>query len=222
MKRSLAVALLIAPSVSAGSDARAAALSADGHGSHRRAQRTTDALGCATLSSDAAAGRVEPSWVDASRYLRLVHETASRHGVDPDLVVAVIRVESEFNPRAVSPKGAEGLMQLMPTTARVLGVRNTFDPRQNVEGGVRHLRYLMDRYPGRPTLALAAYNAGEWAVNQHRGVPPYPETRHYVRRVLALRGQSAGLTDAPVPCPSTRSAALPAVSPASVSSRATS
>jgi soluble lytic murein transglycosylase-like protein len=104
------------------------------------------------------------------------------------LVSAVIRAESGFNPRAVSPKGARGLMQLMPGTASMLGVRNSFDPRQNIEGGVRHLRGLIDRFPDSLPLALAAYNAGERAVVQYRGIPPFPETRDYVTKVLNFYG----------------------------------
>lgn len=126
------------------------------------------------------------------RYLDEIREVAARHGVSPSLVQAVIRVESAFNPLALSPKGAQGLMQLMPRTASGLGVENAFDPKQNIEGGVRHLRYLMDRYPGRLHLALAAYNAGEGAVNSHGGVPPYAETQHYVRKVLELHGSERG------------------------------
>jgi soluble lytic murein transglycosylase-like protein len=122
-----------------------------------------------------------------SRYSGEIREIAARHGVDADLVEAVIRVESAFNPRAVSNRGAQGLMQLMPRTASALGVRNVFDPYQNIEGGVRHLRYLLDRYPGNVPLALAAYNAGEKAVDYYRGVPPYAETTQYVQRIL---GQS--------------------------------
>jgi soluble lytic murein transglycosylase-like protein len=101
-------------------------------------------------------------------------------------VAAVIRVESGFNPRAISPKGARGLMQLMPGTASSLGVRDTFDPRENIDGGVRHLRALMERFGSDLPLVLAAYNAGERAVTGHGGIPPYAETRDYVRRVLRL------------------------------------
>src|SRR5256886_14151990 len=111
---------------------------------------------------------------------------AARHALAPELVEAVIRVESNFEPRAVSSKGARGLMQLMPKTARLLGVRNVFDARQNIEGGARHLRNLVDLYNGNLTLALAAYNAGADAVARHGGIPPYAETRAYVARVLKL------------------------------------
>ncbi len=126
-------------------------------------------------------------------YRDLIHAAAARHDVAPELVESVIRVESNFEARAVSPKGARGLMQLMPTTAAQLGVRNVFDARQNIEGGVRHLRHLVDRYSGNLTLALAAYNAGVEAVTRYGGIPPYAETRAYVARILRLL-QRAGLS----------------------------
>jgi len=124
-------------------------------------------------------------------YRDLIRAAAARHGLAPELVESVIRVESNFEARAVSPKGARGLMQLMPATAAKLGVRNVFDARQNIEGGVRHLRHLVDRYDGNLALALAAYNAGVEAVGRYGGIPPYPETQAYVARVLRLR-QRAG------------------------------
>jgi hypothetical protein len=120
---------------------------------------------------------------------RHVHEAAARYGVPVSLVAAVISVESEFNPRAVSHRGALGLMQLMPTTAAVLGVRDAFDPRENVDAGARHLRQLLDRFGNDVPLALAAYNAGAHAVIRYGGVPPYPETRAFIARVLARAGQ---------------------------------
>jgi soluble lytic murein transglycosylase-like protein len=120
------------------------------------------------------------------RFEPLVQEYAARHGLRPDLVRAVIQVESGFNPRATSPKGAMGLMQLMPATARELGVVNAYDPAQNIRGGATYLRQLLDRYNGNELLALAAYNAGFNAVDRHGGqVPPYTETRDYVRKVGA-------------------------------------
>jgi soluble lytic murein transglycosylase-like protein len=120
-------------------------------------------------------------------YDAIIKDAARRHHVDVALVKAVIRAESDFVPRAVSPKGALGLMQLMPATAQMHNVWRVFEPRQNVEGGVTHLRYLLDRYGGNLRLALAAYNAGEKAVDAHGGVPPYPETWEYLARVLHFR-----------------------------------
>lgn len=114
----------------------------------------------------------------------LATAAARRHGLDPALVLAVVKVESAFRPQAVSPKGAQGLMQLMPPTARDLGVEDAFDPEQNLDGGARYLRQLLIRYKGDVKRALAAYNAGPGAVDRHKGIPPYRETRQYVRRVL--------------------------------------
>jgi soluble lytic murein transglycosylase-like protein len=113
-----------------------------------------------------------------------IKAAATRYGVREDLIAAVIEAESQFNPRAVSPKGAQGLMQLMPATAARLGVQDPFDPHENITGGVRHLRFLMDRFDNDIPRALAAYNAGEKAVRDHGGVPPYRETRDYVRRIM--------------------------------------
>jgi hypothetical protein len=113
-----------------------------------------------------------------------IKEVAARYGVPANLVAAVIEAESDNNPRAVSRRGARGLMQLMPKTARTLGVSDPFDPRANIEAGVRHLRALMDRFDNNLPLVLAAYNAGEVAVIKYRGIPPYRETRAYVKRIL--------------------------------------
>jgi len=121
-----------------------------------------------------------------------ISTAAERYGVPDRLVSAVIRAESGFNPKAVSRKGARGLMQLMPSTASMLGVSDSFDPRQNIDGGVRHLRALMDRFSNNVPLAIAAYNAGESAVLAHGGIPPYPETREYVKRVLRFYGAATG------------------------------
>ncbi len=115
-----------------------------------------------------------------------IQEAATRHNVDPNLVRAIIKVESNFNPRAVSNRGAMGLMQLMPSTARRLKVRNPFDVHQNVDAGVRHFRSLLENYKGDVRLSLAAYNAGEGAVRSYRGIPPFTETRKYVRTITNL------------------------------------
>jgi soluble lytic murein transglycosylase-like protein len=115
-----------------------------------------------------------------------IDQAAARHNVDPSLVRAVIKVESNFNPNAVSRKGAVGLMQLMPQTARSLHVTNPFDPQQNVDAGVRHLKQLMESYGGDVKLSLAAYNAGAGAVARSGGVPRFAETRNYVKRITQL------------------------------------
>jgi Transglycosylase SLT domain len=114
----------------------------------------------------------------------LVNSASERYRLDPDLVNSVIKAESGFNVRAVSPKGAQGLMQLMPGTASELGVQNAFDPQSNVEGGTRYLRELLERYNFDLVKALAAYNAGPQRVEQFGGVPPFNETRRYVRRIV--------------------------------------
>jgi len=115
-----------------------------------------------------------------------IQEAAARHNVDPNLVRSVIKVESNFNPNAVSRKGAMGLMQLMPSTARSLHVTNPFDPQQNVDAGVRHLKQLLESYGGNVKLSLAAYNAGAGAVARSAGVPRFAETQNYVRRITNL------------------------------------
>ena len=121
-----------------------------------------------------------------------VQQTALAHGLDPALVDLVIRMESGYNPRAVSPKGARGVMQLLPATARAYGVVDIFNPKENLRGGVRYLRDLLGRFDSDVRLALAAYNAGPDAVERHRGVPPYEETRNYVNTILAAYSGSGG------------------------------
>ena len=140
----------------------------------------------ASSSSGTAAGWLRLPVGDSNGYVTEIRGAAERYGVPERLVSAIIRVESAFNPRAVSRKGARGLMQLMPETASVLGVRNTFDPSENIDGGVRHLRGLIDRFANNLPLVLAAYNAGERVVTAYQAIPPYPETRGYVTRVLRL------------------------------------
>ena len=120
----------------------------------------------------------------ANGYEDLIRSASGRHNVDADLIRAVIKAESDFNSSARSHKGAMGLMQLMPETARLHNVADAYDPGDNVEGGVRHLKMLLERYQGDIELSLAAYNAGSSAVEKHGGIPPFAETREYVRRVL--------------------------------------
>lgn len=117
-----------------------------------------------------------------------IEQASALHEVDPALVRAVIHAESAFNPYAVSPKGAQGLMQLMPATARMLGVRNSFSPESNIHGGTKYLAQLLRRFRNE-AHAIAAYNAGEVPVTRYNGIPPYAETREYVRRVLKLKKQ---------------------------------
>ncbi len=129
---------------------------------------------------------------------QIVEQASATHGVDPLLVRSVMQVESNFNPNAISPKGAMGLMQLMPATARQMGVINAFDVRQNIEGGVRFLRYLKTKFDD-DRLVLAAYNAGEAAVKKHGWIPPYPETIEYVYRVGRRYGDSKRMQQAAAP-----------------------
>jgi len=137
----------------------------------------------------------------APRYAHAIRQASLSHSVPEALIRAIIQAESEFNHRAVSPKGARGLMQLMPSTAAVLGVHDPHDPRQNIDGGVRHLRGLMRRFSNDLPLVLAAYHAGEAAVVSARGIPSYPSTREYVTRVLRLVEEfaHAGLPGGEVP-----------------------
>lgn len=122
-----------------------------------------------------------------ARYEPIIARVSAQHGVDAALVRAVIQVESAYRSRARSQKGAMGLMQLMPATARQYAVTDPYNPESNIEAGVRHLKSLLERFPLR--LALAAYNAGEGAVRRFRGIPPYPETRDYVAQILKLVGR---------------------------------
>ena len=121
---------------------------------------------------------------NVDQYDSMIRKASERYGVDYALVKAVIKAESNFDPQAISRAGAKGLMQLMPGTAKALGVSDSFHPADNIEGGIRHLRYLIDLFNGNLQLVLAAYNAGEEAVFRYDGIPPYQETRIYVQRVL--------------------------------------
>jgi soluble lytic murein transglycosylase len=144
--------------------------------------------GAAAVSNEAPApARFSKDYCDS-----VITEASGRHGVDAALVRAVVKAESDYNPLAVSNKGARGLMQLMPETARDLAVTNVYDVEDNVDGGVRYLRNMLERFGGNMKLALAAYNAGPAAVEKHNGIPPYPETRTYVDRVLRFYGKGAG------------------------------
>ena len=130
---------------------------------------------------------------DTSAYDEIIKETARRHRVELALVKAIIHAESAFNPYATSHKGARGLMQLLPSTAAQYGIRDLYDPGQNIKAGVRHLKYLLEKYHHNYRLAIAAYNAGENAVKRYRGIPPYSETRTYVKRVLRYKRVYASL-----------------------------
>ena len=145
----------------------------------------------------------------------LIEAFAAEHSIDSALIRAVIRAESNFNHRAVSRKGAQGLMQLMPATIWRLSVGDAFDPHENIGAGVRYLRQLLDQFQGDLTLALAAYNAGENAVLRYRGVPPYQETREYVKKVLSLyrrtRGEPSRIRVASVSSRATESPPPPAL-----------
>ena len=131
----------------------------------------------------AAAAEASHAVVDGRPFAELIESVSERHGVDPALVHAVVQVESNYEPRAVSGMGARGLMQVLPSTAAEFGVRNLLDPQANLEAGVQYLKFLLTRF--NLSQAIAAYNAGPAVVRKYRGIPPFPETQHYVKRVLA-------------------------------------
>lgn len=145
--------------------------------------RSTIGLVCQGLKSPSRVEARAPAHVKS-----IVHSLAPKYDLDPLLVLAVIAVESNFHTKAVSPKNAQGLMQLIPDTARRFGVRDPFDPSENIRGGMRYLQWLLQTFNGDLALALAGYNAGEKAVQKYRGVPPYSETRNYVKKVHTLYG----------------------------------
>ncbi len=160
------------------------------------AQEVSDYVAARPASETGPNGPSDPNYTSLARGRAVtageidaaIEEAAQRHNVDANLVRAIIKVESNYNPRAISRKGALGLMQLMPGTARQLNVSNAFDPQQNVDAGVRHLKQLLNNFGGDVKLSLAAYNAGEGAVARNNGVPPYAETRNYVKRITELYG----------------------------------
>ncbi len=127
-------------------------------------------------------------------YQQKIQTLTQKHDFRQDLVIAVARAESSFNPFAVSPKGAVGIMQLMKDTARQYGVINRYNAHENIEAGVKHLKHLYEKFNGDIPLTLAAYNAGEEAVSKYKGVPPFPETRNYIRRVMSLMGMDYSLS----------------------------
>lgn len=137
----------------------------------------------ATCPLGTAARGVSAPHPAKAKVTRLVHDLAPAYGLDPELVLAVVEVESNYNPTALSPKNAQGLMQLIPETAERFGVRDVWDPEQNLRGGMAYLRWLLNQFDGDVKLALAGYNAGESSVLRHRGVPPYDETQDYVDRI---------------------------------------
>jgi hypothetical protein len=161
-----------------------------------------DVVAAPEVVQDMAAGMREgEGWrALAGEFADVIAAAADRHGLDRALLAAMVQVESCFQPRAVSPKGARGLLQLMPATARRFGVTDPFDPLQNLDGGAQYLSWLLARFAGRTDLALAAYNAGEGAVDRHGGqIPPYHETLHYVNGVLerAIRDEGAKAAEEP-------------------------
>lgn len=151
-----------------------------------RTSNTVGGVGALVASRSHQVFRSKPSYYD-----RLIIRMASEHALDPALVKAVMHVESAFNPYATSKKGASGLMQLMPKTAALYGVTDIYDPVQNVSAGVQYLKHLMERYGNQPRLVLAAYNAGPKAVARYKGIPPFRETRRYVKRVMKFKRQYA-------------------------------
>lgn len=153
-----------------------------------RTGRSVEGMGVLMASKNRQFFRVDPGAYD-----KLIKRMADQHNMEFSLVKAVMHAESSFNPYATSQKGASGLMQLMPKTAEQYGVNDIYDPVQNIDAGVRHLKYLSGLFRNKPHLVVAAYNAGENAVKRHHGVPPYPETKKYVRKVLRFKRRYTAL-----------------------------
>jgi soluble lytic murein transglycosylase-like protein len=151
---------------------------------------TAKVISSQPIEEEYTAAKIEPILppVKGNKKERLFHpiiiQTSSRHQVDPAIVKAIIMAESGYNPRAISKAGAKGLMQLMPKTAQDLGVEDSFNPQQNISGGVRYFKQLMNRFNGDFKLALAAYNAGSTTVRRYKGVPPFKATKHYIKKVF--------------------------------------
>jgi soluble lytic murein transglycosylase-like protein len=169
------------PVITASAASMKAARSAAAEVSGYFGKDTAQSASAKIVAANARGHQASPEEIDASIVM-----AAARHNVDPNLVRAVVKVESNFNSNAVSRKGAMGLMQLMPATARSLNVRNPFDAEQNVDAGVRHLKHLLENYNGDVNLTLAAYNAGSGAVARSAGIPRFAETQNYVRRITNL------------------------------------
>ncbi|OIP25311.1 hypothetical protein AUK22_08150 [bacterium CG2_30_54_10] len=139
-----------------------------------------------SLSAVTPLASLSPVSLPAPQYLDLIKKYSEQNGLNPQLIQKVIQTESNFDPRCVSKRGAQGLMQLMPETAREMGVSNPFDPEQNIAGGSRYLAMMLERFGGNMSKALAAYNAGPTVVQTHGGIPPFPETKRFVSKVLGL------------------------------------
>jgi Transglycosylase SLT domain len=169
------------PVASAGKASMQAARSAAAEVSQYFGRESVQSANAKIVAANARGHQASQEEIDSSIVM-----AAARHNVDPNLVRAVVKVESNFNSNAVSRKGAMGLMQLMPSTARSLNVKNPFDPEQNVDAGVRHLKQLLENYGGNVDLTLAAYNAGSGAVARSAGIPRFAETQNYVRRITSL------------------------------------
>jgi soluble lytic murein transglycosylase-like protein len=175
------IAVALATATSAGAETRSVP---DGASCRQCVRKSSSYRPVAAVLAAPCPSRPSSSPCEDDAYAQEIAEASALYAVPERLIWAVIRVESGFDRRAVSPKGARGLMQLMPETAAILGVRDPFDARQNIHGGTAHLRALMERFRHDLRLAVAAYNAGEKPVAQYRGIPPYAETREYVTQVM--------------------------------------